>query len=115
MEIKSEWGRLSKVIMHRPGTEITYAMLAPKPFLFERPFNYSIASKEHQSLENVLKENGVHVDLLENLIVDEAENKRSFRKKLEEKIMSLVSFYGTKDSVEDWNIPLGTVFRPHTL
>ena len=100
MEIKSEWGRLSKVIMHRPGTEITYAMLAPKPFLFERPFNYSIASKEHQSLENVLKENGVHVDLLENLIVDEAENKRSFRKKLEEKIMSLVSFYGTKESVE---------------
>ena len=72
MEIKSEWGRLSKVIMHRPGTEITYAMLAPKPFLFERPFNYSIAIKEHQSLENVLKENGVHVDLLENLIVDEA-------------------------------------------
>ncbi|WP_337859987.1 arginine deiminase family protein [Ferroplasma sp.] len=99
MKIRSEWGKLNKVIMHRPGTEITYAMLAPKPFLFERPFNYSIAEKEHMGLEETLKENGVHVDLLENLIVDEADKRLSFRQKLEEKIISLVNFYGTMDSV----------------
>jgi len=101
MEIKSEWGHLNRVIMHRPGTEITYAMLAPKPFLFERPFNYSIANNEHQNLEDTLRENGVKVDLLENLIVDEAEKKASFRQKLEEKIMALVNFYGTIESVEE--------------
>jgi arginine deiminase len=100
MEIKSEWGRLTRVIMHRPGMEITYAMLAPKPFLFERPFNYSIANREHQGLEDTLKENGVQVDLLENLIVDEAEKKTSFRQKLEEKIMSRVNFYGTIETIE---------------
>ncbi|WMT51974.1 MAG: arginine deiminase family protein [Ferroplasma sp.] len=101
MEIKSEWGRLNRVIMHRPGTEITYAMLAPKPFLFERPFNYSIAKREHENLQQVLEENGVHVDILEDLIVNEAERNSSFRRKLEEKILSLVNFYGTSESMEN--------------
>ena len=101
MKIKSEWGRLNRVIMHRPGTEITYAMLAPKPFLFERPFNYSIAKREHENLQTVLEENGVHVDILEDLIVNEAEKNSSFRRKLEEKILSLVNFYGTSESMEN--------------
>jgi arginine deiminase len=100
MKIRSEWGKLNRVIMHRPGMEITYAMLAPKPFLFERPFNYSIAEKEHIALEDTLRQNGVRVDLLENLIVNEAEKKSTFRKKLEEKVISLVNFYGTRDSSE---------------
>ncbi len=101
MKIKSEWGRLNRVIMHRPGTEITYAMLAPKPFLFERPFNYSIAKREHENLQTVLEENGVHVDILEDLIVNGAEKNSSFRRKLEEKILSLVNFYGTSESMEN--------------
>ncbi len=101
MEIKSEWGRLKRVIMHRPGTEITYAMLAPKPFLFERPFNYSIADWEHKNLQAVLEENGVHVDILEDLIVNTADKNSSFRKKLEDKILSLVNFYGTSESMEN--------------
>jgi arginine deiminase len=101
MEIKSEWGRLKRVIMHRPGTEITYAMLAPKPFLFERPFNYSIADREHKNLQAVLEENGVHVDILEDLIVNTADKNSSFRKKLEDKILSLVNFYGTSESMEN--------------
>ena len=101
MKIKSEWGRLNRVIMHRPGTEITYAMLAPKPFLFERPFNYSIAKREHENLQTVLEENDVHVDILEDLIVNGAEKNSSFRRKLEEKILSLVNFYGTSESMEN--------------
>ncbi len=101
MEIKSEWGRLKRVIMHRPGTEITYAMLAPKPFLFERPFNYSIADREHKNLQAVLEENGIHVDILEDLIVNTADKNSSFRKKLEDKILSLVNFYGTSESMEN--------------
>jgi arginine deiminase len=100
MRIQAEWGRLHRVIMHRPGTEITYAMLAPKPFLFERPFNYSIAKKEHETLQSVLEENGVRVNILGDLIVNEADKKPSFRKKLENKILSLVNFYGTSESME---------------
>ncbi len=101
MKIKSEWGRLNRVIMHSPGTEITYAMFAPKPFLFERPFNYSIAKQEHKNLQSVLEENGVRVDILEDLIVNEAEKNPSFRRKLEEKVLSLVNFYGTSESMSN--------------
>ena len=31
MSVRAEWNNLREVIMHRPGVEIDYAMLAPKP------------------------------------------------------------------------------------
>ncbi len=100
MRIKAEWDRLNEVIMHRPGTEITYAMFAPKAFLFERPFNYNKALEEHKELENILKENGIKTHLLDELIVKTADNSSDFRRKLEKKVLSLIHFYGTKESME---------------
>ncbi len=100
MRIKAEWDKLNEVIMHRPGTEITYAMFAPKAFLFERSFNYNKAINEHKNLENILKENGVKTHLLSDLIVKTADNSNDFRRKLEKKVLSLIHFYGTKESME---------------
>ncbi|HKJ97076.1 MAG TPA: arginine deiminase family protein, partial [Thermoplasmataceae archaeon] len=98
MRIKAEWDRLRDVMIHRPGIEIEYAMLAPRPFLFERPFRTDIAIKEHENLEQTLKENGVSVKLLRNVVVDKARSDSQFRKDLEEKVSTIVKFYGRVES-----------------
>lgn len=100
MRVKAEWHTLKKVLIHRPGTEIDYAMLSPRPFLFERPYRTRVAIKEHESLENTLKENGVKVDVLSDFIMDSADNEPDFRKALEEKVFSMVRFYGNIESAE---------------
>ncbi|MEM0155906.1 MAG: arginine deiminase family protein [Thermoplasmataceae archaeon] len=98
MRIKAEWDRLNDVMIHRPGIEIAYAMLAPRPFLFERPFRISRAAKEHELLEQTMKEAGVNVRVLRDMVVDEAEKSSDFRKALEQKVISTVRFFGTVDS-----------------
>ncbi|MCL5882214.1 MAG: arginine deiminase family protein [Candidatus Thermoplasmatota archaeon] len=94
MNIRSEWDPLKEVMMHRPGTEIDYAMLAPKAFLFERPFKSRVAVQEHENLELVLKENGVRVRLLRNTVVDAADQSPDFRQELEQKVLDTVRFFG---------------------
>ncbi len=98
MRIKAEWHKLVKVMMHRPGTEIDYAMLSPRPFLFERPYKTRVAIEEHQELEETLKQNGVHVEILSDFILKKADADQSFRKALEKKVLSLVRFYGNIES-----------------
>ena len=98
MRISAEWQKLTEAMIHRPGIEIAYAMLAPRPFLFERPFKITKAVREHESLERVLKENGVRVRVLRDTVVDEAERSHDFRKKLEDKVKSTVRFFGTVES-----------------
>lgn len=100
MRIKAEWHKLKKVMMHRPGTEIDYAMLSPRPFLFERPFRTRVAIEEHQQLENTLRENGVQVEILSDFVMNRADNDEAFRKAFEQKVLSLVRFYGNIDSAE---------------
>ncbi len=98
MRIKAEWDRLKDVMIHRPGIEIEYAMLAPRPFLFERPFRTDVAVREHENLEMALKENGVSVKLLRNTVVEKARVDGQFRKDLEEKVATIVKFYGKVES-----------------
>lgn len=98
MRIKAEWDRLQEVMIHRPGIEIEYAMLAPGPFLFERPFRTDVAVREHENLEKALKENGVNVRVLRNTVVEKARNDPQFRKDLEKKVSTIVKFYGKIES-----------------
>lgn len=98
MRIKAEWDKLRDVMIHRPGIEIEYAMLAPKPFLFERPFRTDVAVKEHEALEKSLKENGVNVRLLRNVVVEKARSDATFRKELQDKVTTIVKFYGKVES-----------------
>ena len=65
--VNAEFDTLREVIMHRPGPEIEYAMLAPKQFLFERPFRSRDALKENEALESILRENGVKVSIYPHL------------------------------------------------
>lgn len=124
MRIKAEWHSLKKVMMHRPGTEIDYAMLSPRPFLFERPYRTRVAINEHEELENTLKENGVKVEILSDFIMKKADQDKNFRKALESKVLSLVRFYGNVDSAEtaqlelEKNLPIldsSTLFKIMTL
>lgn len=100
MRIKAEWHPLKKVMIHRPGTEIDYAMLSPRPFLFERPYRTRVAISEHEHLEDTLKENGVKVEVLSNFIMERADSDPEFREALEQKVLSLVRFYGNIESAE---------------
>ncbi|WP_297215717.1 arginine deiminase family protein [Thermoplasma sp.] len=86
-------------MIHRPSIEIEYAMLAPKPFLFERAFNVGKAIREHRRLEEILEEEGVRVRRLEDEIIEHAENSTEFRRKLIEYILQNVHFYGKMDEV----------------
>ncbi|MHB8397054.1 MAG: arginine deiminase family protein [Thermoplasmataceae archaeon] len=94
MRIRAEWNQLRAVIMHRPGVEIEYAMLAPKPFLFERSFRTSRAVEEHIGLERTLHDNGVKVSILKDEIVRRANDSSEFRRGLEERVEQNAMFYG---------------------
>jgi len=101
MRAKAEWSRLKRIMIHRPSVEIEYAMLAPKPFLFERVFNVQKAREEHSRLEEILKENGITVHRLEHEIISKTENSEKFRKMIIEYLLKKIHFYGKiKDSSE---------------
>lgn len=101
MKVIREWDRLREVMVHTPGMEIDYAMLAPKPFLFERPFNTEKARKEHLALIRTLGENGVKVHVLRDLVVNTADRNPEFRKRLEDEVISTVKFYGNMERVQE--------------
>jgi arginine deiminase len=94
MGISAEWGKLKEVMIHRPGIEIDYAMLSPRPFLFERSFMTGKAIMEHEDLEEKLEEAGVRVKLLKDTIIDSARKDREFRAHLEDRVKKIVMFYG---------------------
>lgn len=101
MGIRSEWDRLRKVVIHRPGPEIEYAMLSPRSFLFERPFRTSLARKEHSLMEDTLRKEGVEVIQLKNIFIERAENNNEFRAELEKKVENTVMFFGERDTVSN--------------
>ncbi|MCL4342488.1 MAG: arginine deiminase family protein [Candidatus Thermoplasmatota archaeon] len=94
MAISAEWEKLTKVMIHRPGLEIEYAMLSPRSFLFERPFNTARARKEHDGLAETLRSEGVDVMHLRDTYIKLADSRKSFRRALEEKVIDNVMFFG---------------------
>ncbi|MCL5665353.1 MAG: arginine deiminase family protein [Candidatus Thermoplasmatota archaeon] len=91
---ESEWSPLREVMMHYPGVELEYAMTAPGPFLFERPFNIPKARREHENLQEILRKNGVKVRILKDEFLWRCEQNPEFRRKLEEIVLDTVKFYG---------------------
>lgn len=100
MSVNAEWEQLRDVLIHRPGVEVEYAMLAPGPFLFERPFNVARARQEHIRLEEILKENGINVRVMRSEFRNRSEGNEEFRKKLENKVLETVKFSGIDGSVK---------------
>ncbi|MGC8671965.1 MAG: arginine deiminase family protein [Thermoplasmata archaeon] len=101
MKAKAEWLKLKEIMIHRPSVEIEYAMLAPKPFLFERVFNVPKAVEEHMKLEEILKENGINVHRLDKEIINKSDNSETFRKMILDYLLKKVHFYGTIEDSSD--------------
>lgn len=58
---RAEWHPLREVLVHRPGIELFFGLLAPYSFLFERAFSVDQAIYEHTALEHALTDAGVSV------------------------------------------------------
>lgn len=50
----AEWKRLRDVMVHEPGPEVFFALLAPSAHLYERFFDQGAAQEEHRQLCRVL-------------------------------------------------------------
>jgi len=70
----AEWEPLRHVMVHEPGTEVFFGLLAPSAHLYERFFDLGAAKREHQSLCQELRSYGVKVTYLEKIIPEAAEN-----------------------------------------
>ena len=71
IHVTSEIGKLNKVLLHRPGNELLN--LTPdtlERLLFDDIPYLPDAQKEHDAFANALRENGVEVVYLEDLVSD---------------------------------------------
>ena len=69
--VKSEIGRLRKVLLHRPGKELEH--LTPQELerlLFDDIPYLKLAKSEHDTFADILRENGVEVVYLEDLMAE---------------------------------------------
>ena len=75
-KVLSEIGQLKKVLLHRPGKEIERLVpdLLDKLLFDDIPF-LEIAQKEHDAFANILRDNGVEVFYLEDLMAETIEDK----------------------------------------
>ncbi|MBU5590946.1 arginine deiminase [Clostridium sp. MSJ-4] len=77
INVTSEIGRLKKVILHRPGKEIENLVPAYLDRLLFDDIPYlKAAKKEHDGFAKILKENGVEVYYVEDLVSEVLENER---------------------------------------
>lgn len=71
IKVKSEFGKLKKVLLHRPGRETEN--LTPSTFeelLFDDSYYLDKAQDEHDAFASVLKKSGVEVIYLEDLVAE---------------------------------------------
>jgi len=71
INVKSEYGKLLKVLLHRPGKETEN--LSPTTYeelLFEDAYYLDKARAEHDEFAKVLRDNGTEVVYLENLVAE---------------------------------------------
>ncbi|MTI49359.1 arginine deiminase [Sporosalibacterium faouarense] len=84
LNVKSEIGKLKKVLLHRPGKELENLMPEYlERLLFDDIPYLEIAQKEHDAFAQILRDNGVEVSYLENL-ASEAIVEDEIRKQLVE-------------------------------
>jgi len=70
---KAEWDTLRHVLVHEPGIEVFFALLAPEAHLYERFFNHHEARWEHRQLCDQLHNiYGVRIHHLKTTLMEEA-------------------------------------------
>lgn len=69
----AEWQRLKAVMVHEPGPEVFFALLAPSAHLYERFFDRGAAQEEHRQLCRMLHADyGVQVLRLRDVVTSAA-------------------------------------------
>ncbi|MGA2935043.1 MAG: arginine deiminase family protein [Methanomicrobiales archaeon] len=70
---RAEWDTLRHVLVHEPGIEVFFALLAPEAHLYERFFTHHEARWEHRQLCDLLHNSfGVRIHHLKTTLMEEA-------------------------------------------
>ena len=69
-EISCEWGKVKKILMHQPGSEVEIGVYHPKAALFEKFFNVSQSIREHQQYIDLLKGEGASVFTIVGVLLE---------------------------------------------
>ncbi len=97
---RAEWDPLTEVLVHRPGIEVFFGLLAPYSFLYERAFSLDEAGHEHAELQHVLTEAGVTVHRLDRFVAETAARKPEFVDAIRRHAERLIRYTGPKELVE---------------
>jgi len=65
----AEWLQAKTVVVHTPGDEIFFGLAHPAAALYERPFSLEGARREHQAFICLMKERGVQVLRLTDILL----------------------------------------------
>ncbi|QCX34192.1 arginine deiminase [Caloramator sp. E03] len=101
INVTSEIGKLKKVLLHRPGKEVEN--LVPEylgRLLFDDIPYLKIAIQEHDKFAQILRENGVEVYYLEELVCEAVEDENVKREFIEEFLLeSKILSSGLRDAL----------------
>jgi arginine deiminase len=97
--VRAEWDALKEVVVHRPGIEMFFGLMAPFSFLYERAFSMDEAIHEHKELEHALASAGVKVHRLKRLAVSIAKENGGLLERAREYAAGIVKFNGPKEDV----------------
>jgi arginine deiminase len=92
--VRAEWDPLREVVVHRPGIEMFFGLMAPFSFLYERAFSMDEAIYEHRGLEHTLLSQGVKVHRLKRLAVNLAKEDPALLARARENALEIVRFTG---------------------
>ncbi|MDE1820573.1 MAG: amidinotransferase [Euryarchaeota archaeon] len=93
--VQAEWQPLRRVVVRRPGMETFFGLLEPFSSLYERVFSLEKARREHDELVETLRRGfGVHVQYLDEILLEAAGRDPEFYKELVDRAMSTMQFAG---------------------
>ena len=82
IQVKSEIGKLKKVMLHRPGKELEHLMPGDlERLLFDDIPYLKAAQKEHDLFAGILREQGIEVNYLEDLTAEVLKNDAELKRK----------------------------------
>ncbi len=88
INVKSEYGKLKKVLLHRPGAETENLTPATyEELLFDDAYYLKRAQEEHDAFAKVLKDNGVEVVYLENLVAETLDSSKEVKQEFIEQFV----------------------------
>ena len=91
--VKAEYHKAKTIIMHEPGDELFFGALHVDAALFEKPFDRYKLIDEHRNYVKTLRENGIEVILLKDILLKDVIDEKNLPKK-GRALESLIDFAG---------------------